>query len=168
MKTRIFKFLVVLFAACLGLGLTPQNSPPGQWQTVALGDLFSFKLPAGFVKRQTTDDVRGEYHKGETKLVFVWGHTESGAFSDRRQPWMKDYEESTTRIRGKRANTRTYSQTVKTKRIYVAELNVGNWEHGEVQLYMRIEGTDPATLELAREVFKSATFPLPPPERRPN
>jgi hypothetical protein len=49
--------------------------------------------------------------------------------------------------------------------MYQAELNVGNWEQGEVQLYMRIEGRDPKTLAVAKEIFKSVTLPLPPPER---
>jgi len=143
------------------VSLTLQAS---DWQTMDVSGLFTFRLPAGFTRR-TGDEVRAEYHKDETKLVYIWGHTESLAYKDRRQASMNDYQESTSRISGKRANIRTYSQTVKARRIYRAELNVGNWEKGEVRLYMAIESSDPAMLDTAREIFKSVSFPLPPPER---
>jgi hypothetical protein len=48
---------------------------------------------------------------------------------------------------------------------YRAELNLGNWDKGEVQLYMRLESEDAAMLQAAEEIFKSITFPLPSPER---
>jgi len=135
--------------------------------TVDVEDLFSFRLPPGWTKRSSFNvaEVRGEWAKGGTKLVYVWGKTESGLYSERRQSWMNDYEETTTRLGGRRANSRSYSSVKDGKRMYIAELNVGNWEKGEVQLYMRVEGTDPKTLDLAREIFKSVTLPLPSPER---
>jgi hypothetical protein len=169
MKTYALKFLIVLLAVCSVSALTLQNSSDKNWQTIAVNDLFSFRVPPGFIKCSSngTEDERAEYYRGETRLVYVWGHTESVAYSDRRKPSMNDYEESTTRIGGKRANIRTYRRTVKGERMYRAELNVGNWEKGEVQLYMRIESSDPAVLDTAREIFKSVTFPLPPPERQP-
>ena len=78
---------------------------------------------------------------------------------------MNDYRETTTRIRGKRANIRTYWQRVSGRQVYHAELNVGNWQDGEVELYMGIEGRDPKTLDLAHAVFTSVTFPIPTPVR---
>ena len=78
---------------------------------------------------------------------------------------MKDYEETTTRLGGRRANIRSFSKMKDAKRKYYAELNVGNWEKGEVQLYIGIEGSDPKTLDVAKEIFKSVTLPLPSPER---
>lgn len=78
---------------------------------------------------------------------------------------MNDYRETTTRIRGRRANIRTYWQRLNGTRIYRAELHVGNWQNGEVELYMGIEGTDLKVLDLANAVFASVTFPVPSPER---
>ena len=137
------------------------------WQTIDFNGLFTFRLPGGFEKREGTkpDDLRVEYRKGQTTLVVVWGHTESVAYEQRRQDWMHDYHESMTRIRGLRANIRRYSQGTGSRRAYRAELNVGNWEKGEVQLYMRMETDDPAMLEVAEQIFKSVNLPLPPPER---
>ena len=152
-------YLIVSLAVCCVSGLALQ-----EWQTIDVNGLFTFRLPAGFTRR-TGDEERAEYQKGETKLVYIWGRTESPAFTERRQALMHDYKESVTRMGGKRANIRTYWQTVNGKRIYRAELNVGNWDKGEVQLYVRLESSDPAKLETAREIFKSVKFPLPPPER---
>ena len=137
------------------------------WQTIDFNGLFTFRLPDGFQKTEGTkpDDLRAEYRKGQTKLVVIWGNTESVAYEKRHQNWMRDYHESTTRIRGRRANIRTYSQNEGSKPVYRAELNVGNWDKGEVQLYMRMETDDPAMVPVAEEVFSSISFPLPSPER---
>lgn len=137
------------------------------WQTIDFNGLFTFRLPDGFQKLEATkpDDLRAEYHKGQTKLIVVWAHTESGAYDKRRQDWMHDYRETTTRIRGLRANIRSYSHSKDSARSYVAELNVGNWDKGEVQIYMRLETDDPAMLEVAEQIFTSINIALPSPER---
>ena len=137
------------------------------WQTIDFNGLFTFRLPEGFqkVEEKKPDDLRAEYHKGQTRLIVVWARTESGAYDKRRQDWMQDYRETTTRVRGLRANIRRYSQSKDTKRAYLAELNVGNWEKGEVQLYMRLETDDPTMLEVAEQIFNSINIPLPSPER---
>ena len=155
--------MIVLLAIC-GLWTMTQTSSTSDWQTIDVNGLFTFRLPAGFTKH-TGDEARAEYQKAETKLVYTWGHTESPAYSERQQSSMHDYKESITRMGGQRANIRTYWQTVNARRSYRAELNVGNWEKGEVQLYMRVESSDPAMLDTACEIFKSVSFPLPPPER---
>jgi len=137
------------------------------WQTIDFNGLFTFRLPDGFTQRAATgpDDTSAEYLKGSTKLRLVWGQSESGVYSERQQNWMHDYHENVTRLRGLRADIRTYSQNKNSKRSYVAELNVGNWDKGQVQLYMRMESDDPAMLPVAEEIFKSVTFPRPVPER---
>ena len=150
--------MILLLIVCL-------SAPALQeWEKIDVNGLFTFRLPAGFTKR-AGDEARAEYQEGQTRLVYVWGHTESPVFTERLQASMHDYHEAITRMGGKRANIRTYWQTVDDGRIYRAELNVGNWEKGEVQLYMRVESSDPAILDTAREIFKSVSFPLPPPER---
>lgn len=140
------------------------------WQTVEFNGLFTFRLPYGFVRTSSNepDDVRAEYQKDNTKLIVLWGQTESLAYKDRKLNSMNDYQEATVRISGRRANIRAYSQTIDSKRSYRAELNLGNWEKGEVQLYMRLESDDPAMLSIADQIFKSVSLPLPSPERRPS
>jgi hypothetical protein len=140
------------------------------WQTIDFNGLFSFRLPDGFVRSSSNapDDVRAEYQKDKTKLIVLWGQTESVAYQDRKQNSMNDYQEATSRISGRPGNIRTYALTRDSKRRYVAELNLGNWDKGVVQLYMRLESDDPAMLSTADQIFKSVSLPLPSPERRPS
>ena len=163
---RVF-LAVIIFIFGMGppAGMCQQSGMSEQ--AVDVEGLFSFRLPPGWFKRSSFNvaEVCGEWAKDGTKLVYRWRQTESGSYSERRQSWMNDYEETTTRLGGRRANIRSFSRVKKGMPMYIAELNVGNWEKGEVQLYMRVEGTDPKTLVLAKEIFKSVTLPLPPPER---
>ncbi|HEV2837364.1 MAG TPA: hypothetical protein VGW58_18735 [Pyrinomonadaceae bacterium] len=157
-----FKFLSLVVVVAVSL----QTPSTAGWQTVHFHELFSFRLPSDFIKRDSNgDDTRAEYYNGQTKLLVVWRNTEAPQYDDRRQASMHDYQESTTRIGGQRANIRTYWQTVDSKRMYRAELNLGNWARGEVQLYMRLESDEPAMRELADQIFKSVTLPIPSPER---
>ena len=137
------------------------------WQTIDFNGLFTFRLPEGFTTQAPlgAEDLRAEYHKGSTKLIVVWGHSESVAYDKRQQDWMHDYHETTTRLGGLRANIRTYSHDENSKCFYAAELNVGNWDRREVQLYMHFESDDPSMLPVAEEIFKSVSFPRPSPER---
>jgi len=80
---------------------------------------------------------------------------------------MYDYEESISRVRGKRANIRTYWDS-NGERLYHAELNVGNWERGELELYMGISSREQSSISEAKQIFSSITFPLPTPERTIN
>src|SRR5690242_18014045 len=84
-------FLVVLL---FGLGLAPVGMCQ-QSEMVDVEGLFSFRLPAGWTKRSSFNvaETRGEWAKDGTRLVYVWGKTESGAYGERRQSWMNDYEE---------------------------------------------------------------------------
>jgi len=162
---RVFLIVLVFIFALVSAGGSEQSG--ANEHTVDVDGLFSFRLPPDWSKRSSFNvaEVRGEWSNGGTKLVYVWRQTESGSYSERRQSWMNDYEETTTRLGGRRADIRSFSSLKDGRRTYQAELNVGNWEKGEVQLYMRIEGNDPKTLGLAKEIFKSVSLPMPPPER---
>ncbi len=162
---RVFLTVILFVLGLAPAGMCQQSEMNGK--PVDVEGLFSFRLPQDWSKRSSFNvaEVRGEWGRGETKLVYVWGHTESGGYNERRQSSMNDYEETTTRLGGRKADIRSFSILKDGKRIYKAELNVGNWEKGEVQLYMRIEGSNPKTLDLAKEVFKSVTLPRPSPER---
>ena len=167
-STNVWRVFLVIIISMFALGSSGRSEQSGpNEQTVDVDGLFSFRLPAGWTKCSSFNvaEVRGEWAKDGTKLIYVWGKSESGVYSERRQSWMNDYEETTTRLGGRRANIRSFSSVKDGKRMYQAELNIGNWEKGEVQLFMRVEGSDAATIDLAKQIFKSVTLPLPSPER---
>lgn len=156
--------VIYAWVLMLAMLLAPQDSLTSEWQTIDFKGLFGFRLPTGFVTG-SSDDTRAEYCKDGMKLIVVWGRTESRPFEKRKEPGMNDYHESLTRIGGRRANIRSYWRTVEnSKRLYYAELNIGNWEKGEVEIYMRLESEGVAGLRVADQIFKSITLPLPPPE----
>ena len=170
MTKHFSRFLLVLFMVTSVSAFSLQNPSTSGWQVINVDGLFTFRLPKGFVKRKLNgaEDTSGEFVNSQTKLLYVWRRTRSLAFDERQQKWMNDYQETITRIRGKRANIRSYWQRLNGVRIYKAELNVGNWQNGEVELFMAIEGRDPRTPDFARAVFTSVTFPIPLPEGRPS
>src|ERR1044071_3272294 len=95
---RVFLAIAFIFGLGLPVGMCQQGE-----QTVDVEGLFSFRLPAGWTKTSSFNvaEVRGEWEKDGTTLVCVWAATESAAYGDRRQSWMNDYEEATTRLGGR-------------------------------------------------------------------
>jgi hypothetical protein len=137
------------------------------WQLIDFEGEFTFRLPRSFAKHETasSQNPSAEYGEGSTTLVLKWRPTDPANFTERLQPWMTDYEESISRIRGKRANIRTYSESKTGQRLYHAELYVGNWETRQVELYMNFVSKESAALDTAKEIFTSIVFPNPIPER---
>ncbi|HEX8774119.1 MAG TPA: hypothetical protein VF735_10955 [Pyrinomonadaceae bacterium] len=160
---KAFTATLLLLCAIFGMAsvsLCQSEASSAEWQKIDAEGLFTFRLPQGFTKTDMTgvEHYLGEYYKGKTRFLFVWGDTASNAYDVRRQPEMEDYQESETRMKGKRANVRTYSQMREGERIYRAELNVGDWEKAQVELYMELESSSPAELEVAKEIFNSVEF----------
>ena len=157
-------FLLV-FAAATGATASLQRDR-SEWQIIKVEDLLTFQLPKGWTRSsKNVSDLRDEWRKGGRKLIYRRGHTDSGDYTDRRRSWMNDYQEMTTRIGGQKANVRSFSFIKGAEHRFVAELNIGNWDNNQVQFFMHVEGRDSATVELAREIFKSVKLALPSPER---
>lgn len=161
---KAFPATLLLLCTIFGLAsvsLCRSASPSTEWQKIDADGLFTFRLPRGFTKTNMAgvEHYLGEYYKGKTRFLFVWGDTASNAYDVRREPEMEDYQETETRIQAKRANIRTYSQMREGEgRVYRAELNVGDWENARVELYMELESKDPAELQMAKEIFDSIEF----------
>lgn len=137
-----------------------KRSQTPDWQEINADGLFCFSLPQGFIKTDMAgvEHYLSEYYKGKTRFLFISGDTASKAYEVRHQPDMEDYQETETRIGGKLANIRTYSQIRNGARIYHAELNIGNWEKGDVELYMEVESSSPDDLRIAKQIFNSIKF----------
>jgi hypothetical protein len=152
--------LVMLAILCFPSVSVCQVAGASEWQRIDADGLFTFRLPQGFTKTDMAgvENYLGEYYKGKTRFLFIWDDTASYAYDERRQPEMEEYQETETSIDGRRANIRTYFQIREGERIYRAELNIGNWEKADVQLYMEVESKDSADLEVAKQIFNSINF----------
>lgn len=104
------------------------------------------------------ENYLGEYYKGKTKFLFIYGDTASNAYDVRREAEMENYQETETKVDGKRANIRIFSQIRNGERIYRAELNIGDWKNADVELYMEVESKNQADLEMAKHIFNSVVF----------
>lgn len=148
---------VLIICLCLAPGSVSQTV---EWKTINADGLFTFRLPQGFKKTNMmgVENYLGEYYKGKTRFLFVSGDTASNAYDVRRQPEMENYKETKIRIDGRRANIRTFSQLRDGERVHRAELNIGNWNEANVELYMELESKDPADLKTAKQIFSSIKF----------
>jgi hypothetical protein len=165
----LHRLLVAVLIICLCL-VSVSGRRAVAWQKIDADGLFTFRLPRGFIKTGMTgrEFYLGEYYKGKTRFLFIWGDSASVSYDIRRQPYMADYQETETRIDGRRANLRTFSQIRNGERFYRAELNIGDWEKpvtrrstwekGNVDLYMEVESKNPANLGLAKQIFNSINF----------
>lgn len=165
---NVSKWMVIaFFLVSVNPRSLTQTQSTVDWQLIDFDGLFTFRLPQSFTKheRAPTQNPSATYRDGSTTLILEWRPTNPAIFSERRQPWMNDYAESTSRIGGKRANIRTFSESKTGEHVYHAELYVGNWESRQVELFLSVVSTKPEALNTAREIFKSIVFPNPIPER---
>ena len=162
MNTRLLKLFLsvvtIFFLSSISICQTAQTS---NWQRIDADGLFTFRLPQGFTKTDMTgvEHYLGEYYKGETRFLFICGDSNSYAYDVRRQPEMEDYRETETRIDGKQANIRSYSRLENGERVYRVELNIGDWEKADVELYMEVESKNLADIDMAKRVFNTIDFP---------
>jgi hypothetical protein len=160
MKQVIQRFMSVLLTAVVLVPVSISQTTASDWQKIDADGLFTFSLPQGFTRTNMTgiEVYLGEYYKGKTRFLFISGDTASNAYDVRREPEMENYEETETTISGRRANIRTYSVVTDGARTYHAELNVGDWEHADVELFMELESADAADMKIAKQIFSSISF----------
>lgn len=155
--TPLLLLLSLLYFTSVGFGQSVQSQ---NWQKINADGLFTFDLPESFRKTEMTgvENYLGEYRNNETRFLFIWADTASNSFDARRESDMEEYRETKTVVDGRKAYIQTYSRIADNKRRYFAELNVGNWENGDVQLYMKIEGANNLDLVTAKQIFDSIKF----------
>src|ERR1044072_1715022 len=137
MRIQLYSPLTLCVAAILFFATdaaTQQNSP---LQTINAEGLFTFQLPAGFKQSEMGIDsfMRG-YQSGSARFIFVCGDSASFEFNEKN---MSDLREDAITIDGKHATVRTFLYKFERSSRYVAELNVGDWRTGHVELYMGMD-----------------------------
>jgi hypothetical protein len=160
MKFTVVKSLVLIFLIFFFSPTASSQAASSDWQKINAEKLFTFSLPEGFTKTNMAgiEHYLGEYFKGKTRFLFIYGDTASNAYDVRREPEMENYQETETKIGGRHSNIRTFFQIRNKERIYRAELNIGDWKNANVELYMEVESKNQADLEMAKQIFNSVDF----------
>lgn len=157
-KAAVASFLILLNS----LTTICQTSVPRNWQKINAEGLFTFCLPPGMKKTGMTgvESFLGEYLGGERRFLFIYEPYSFLSYGSRRSDEMKDYQETETKIGGRKAVIRTYHTAAenayyldeKGQTTYVAELLVGNWAKSEVELFMSLESKSSSDVETAQRV----------------
>ena len=71
---------------------------------------------------------------------------------------MRDLREDAITIDGKHATVRTFLYKFERATLYVAELNVGDWRNGHVELYMGMDSPNSTDILTAKQIFRSVKF----------
>lgn len=146
-----------------------QNSIPRNWRKVNADGLFTFYLPPRMNKTDMTgvESFLGEYLDYKRRFLFIHEPYDYLAYDSRRSDEMRDYRETKTKIGARKATIRTYHTTERNayysteagETTYVAELHVGDWAKGEVELFMSLESKNSSDLKVAKRIFNSVHLP---------
>ena len=71
---------------------------------------------------------------------------------------MRDLREDAITIDGKHATVRTFLYKFERASLYIAELNVGDWRQGQVELYMGMDSPNHADIQTAKQIVRSVKF----------
>jgi len=143
-------------AATLSLATSPAAQQNNRWQTINAEGLFTFRLPIGFKQTETGVDsfMRG-YQRRRARFIFVCGDSGSSEYAGKN---IRSLRENSITIDGKHATVRTFIYQFPRASLYIAELNVGNWRDGNVELYMAMDSPNRADSQTAKRIFRSVSF----------
>jgi hypothetical protein len=157
MRIQISTALTLCFAFFLATGSVAQKN--NRSQTINAAGLFKFSLPVGFKQSETGVDsfMRG-YQRGRARFIFVCGDSASSEYDEKN---MRGLREDAITIDGKHATVRTFLYKFERASLYIAELNVGDWRNGRVELYMGMDSPNRDDIQTAKQTFKSVKFLKP-------
>src|SRR5881394_1358841 len=98
--------------------------------------------------------MRG-YQRGRARFIFVCGDSASSEYDGKN---IRSLREDSITIDGKHATVRTFIYQYPRASLYIAELNVGNWLDGNVELYMAMDSPNRADIQTANRIFRSVKF----------
>ena len=165
-----YRVAVILFLILLSSKANVcQPAPPQSWQKIDAEGLFTFYLPPGMKKTDMAgvESFLGEYLDSDKRFLFIYEPYSYLSYDSRHSEEMQDYQETETKIGGRKANIRTYHTTDESayysyqsgQITYVAEIHIGDWAKSEVELFMSLESKSPTNLEIAKRIFSSVEFP---------
>lgn len=125
-------------------------------QTINVEGIFTFQLPVGFRETETgVDSFMSGYQRGRARFIFVCGDSGSLAYDEKHTRGLR---EDAITIDGKHATVRTFLYRFERASHHIAELNVGDWRNGRVELYMAMDSPNRGDMETAKQIFRSVKF----------
>ena len=156
MRIRISSTVTFCVAVTFCLATAAVAERNNRWKTINAEGLFTFRLPVGFKQSETGVDsfMRG-YQRGRARFIFVCGDSASSEYNEKN---IRRLREDSITIDGKHATVRTFIYQFPRASLYIAELNVGNWRGGNVELYMAMDSPNRADIQTAKQIFRSVKF----------
>jgi hypothetical protein len=165
-------FQLRLAAALIAITFCPaasagQSTAPEGWRKIGTDETISFLVPEDMKQTDVvgSENVVLEYTNGSMRLLIEFRPWSVRA--PRKGHWhprgVKGYQETETRIDGRRAHVQTFSPNQNQRRegiMYAAELTVVTREWAPyVELRATFRGRDASDLGVAERIFASIHFP---------
>ena len=156
MRIRISSTVTFCVAVTFCLATAAVAERNNRWKTINAEGLFTFRLPVGFKQSETgVDSFMLGYQRGRARFIFVCGDSASSEYNEKN---IRRLREDSITIDGKHATVRTFIYQFPHASLYIAELNVGNWRGGNVELYMAMDSPNRADIQTAKQIFRSVKF----------
>lgn len=101
------------------------------------------------------------YSNNRLSFYFVYQPYSYLSYDSRKEEGKINYQESTLNIGERKAVIFTYEQEDEGRKSFHAEMYVGNWAAGQVELIMAAASSQEADMKLARQILASVCFAHP-------
>jgi hypothetical protein len=137
-------------------------SAPEGWKKVDADGKFTFYLPPdmGDTGGSGTESLHREYTNGKMHVSFDYQPFGFLEYAQREQAFRKGFQETEMQVGGEKAFLFAYLDTDRRgRKVYNADLYVGNLPNHQVKLQMLVSSTNPAMLDIAKKIFGTIAFP---------
>lgn len=160
MKTSLLNITLAILVFWTSIAVAQDPAPPG-WRKIDVEGKFSFYLPANMrdTGRESLENLHREYTNGRVYLSFDYKAPFHRAYENRVRLG-KNFQETELQVDGKKSFVFVYeSRDRKNRRMYFAELNVGELPNGEAVVWMIVSSSSPQAIQIAKTIFRTLKFP---------
>jgi hypothetical protein len=137
-------------------------SAPEGWKKVDADGKITFYLPSDLrdTGRSGTESLYREYTNGKMHVSFDYQPFGFLEYAKREQAFGKGFQETEMQVGGEKAFLFVYQDTDRRgRKVYNADLYVGNLPNHQVKLQMLVGSTNPAIVDIAKKIFGTIVFP---------
>lgn len=98
------------------------------------------------------------YSNGRMSFYFVYEPYSYLSYDSRKGEGKMNYKERLLEIGGRKAVLFTYDQDDEGRKSYHAELYVGDWAEGQVELIMSVASSEASDMKTAQQILPSVRF----------